>query len=75
MATVEEVEEAFQVGFEHVKKFEVLAQKQEVPFPIHLERIQALQYLVNRLEVLKAFELAELETAAVEEEPAVIEVS
>jgi flagellar assembly factor FliW len=58
MATKEEIEDKFRVGFEHIKKFELLSQQQEVLFAVHIERIQALQYLVTRLEELRAFELA-----------------
>ncbi len=67
MMTKEEIEEKFQSGFEHIKSFEALAQQQEVKFPLHLERIQALQFLVARLEELKVFELEALESLSVKE--------
>ena len=76
MATVEEIEETFKVGFEYIKKFEALSQQQEAVFSVHLERIQALQFLVNRLEALKALELADHLTIKTPiEEPTTPEVS
>ena len=59
--TEKEVQEKFGQGIQHLKNLEVLIKSQESNFDTHIERINMLKFLADRLTELRDHEMSSLE--------------